>query len=146
MSRYQIFFYQTDELSRLMSMLLQHLSKEFMREIGSRSRDVYEMILPAVDMFEDGSELVIMLDMAGFEKDEIKTRLSEHFLTVTARREKIERDGMSYWEQRPLHVRKKIALPVKVSVGEDEEIKAKYENGVLTVKLPIKGVGRVTVE
>jgi HSP20 family protein len=129
-----------------MSMLLQHLSKEFMREIGARSKDVYEMILPAVDMFEDGSELVIVLDMAGFEKGEIKTRLSEHSLTVTAKREKIERDGMSYWEQRPLHVRKKIPLPVKVSVGEDEEIKAKYENGVLTVRLPIKGIGKVTVE
>ena len=37
-----------------MSMLLQHLSKEFMNEIGVKSKDVYEMILPAVDMFEDG--------------------------------------------------------------------------------------------
>lgn len=125
---------------------MQHLSKEFMREIGARSRDVYEMILPAVDMFEDGSDLVIILDMAGFSKEEIKTRLSEHYLIVTAKREKPDRDGMTYWEQRPLHVRKRIQLPVKVSVDEDEEIKAKYENGVLTVRLPIKGVGRVKVE
>ena len=129
-----------------MSMLLQHLSKEFMREIGARSRDVYEMILPAVDMFEDGSDLVIILDMAGFSKEEINTRLSEHFLIVTAKREKPERDGMTYWEQRPLHVRKRIQLPVRVSVAEDEEVRAKYENGVLTVRLPIKGVGRVKVE
>ncbi len=129
-----------------MSMLLQHLSKEFMREIGTRSRDVYEMILPAVDMFEDESDLVIVLDMAGFEKEDIKTRLSEHFITITAKREKIEKDGMSYWEQRPLSIRKKIPLPVKVSVEEDEEIKAKYLNGVLTIRLPMKGVGRVTVE
>lgn len=129
-----------------MSMLLQHLSKEFMREIGVRSRDVYELILPPVDMFEDGSELVIILDMAGFQKDDIKTNLSEDFLTVSAKREKPERDGVIHWEQRPLHVRKRIQLPVKVNVVEDEEIKAKYDNGVLTVKLPIKGVGRVKVE
>lgn len=129
-----------------MSMLLQHLSKEFMHEIGARSRDVYQMILPAVDMFEDGTDLVIVLDMAGFSKEEIKTRLSEHFLMVTAKREKPERDGMTYWEQRPLQIRKRIQLPVKVTVGEDEEIRAKYENGVLTVRLPIKGVGRVKVE
>jgi HSP20 family protein len=129
-----------------MSMLLQHLSKEFMHEIGAKSRDVYEMILPAVDMFEDGSDLVIILDMAGFQKEDIKTRLSEHFLTVSAKREKVEKDGMSYWEQRPLNVRKKIPLPVKVAVGEDDEIKAKYDNGVLTVRLPMKGVGKVTVE
>ncbi len=129
-----------------MSMLLQHLSKEFMHEIGAKSRDVYEMILPAVDMFEDGSDLVIILDMAGFQKEDIKTRLSEHLLTVSAKREKVEKDGMSYWEQRPLNVRKKIPLPVKVAVGEEDEIKAKYDNGVLTVRLPMKGVGKVTVE
>jgi HSP20 family protein len=129
-----------------MSMLLQHLSKEFMREIGARSRDVYEMILPAVDMFEDGSDLVIMLDMAGFAREDIKTRLSENSLTVTAKREKADHDGMTYWEQRPLSIQKKIPLPVKVSVSEDDEIKAKYENGILTVRLPMKGVGRVTVE
>lgn len=129
-----------------MSTLFNHLSKEFMQEIGAKSRDIYEMILPAVDIFEDGSDLVITLDMAGFDKEDIKTRLSENALTVTAKREKEERDGMTYWEQRPLNIRKKIPLPVKVSVGEDEEIKAKYANGVLTVRLPMKGVGRVTVE
>ncbi len=117
-----------------------------MHEIGVKSKEVFEMILPAVDMFEDGSDLVIVLDMAGFEKENIKTRLSEHFLTISAKREKIEKDGMSYWEQRPQSIRKKIPLPVKVSVGEDEEIKAKYENGVLTVRLPMKGMGKVTVE
>jgi len=131
-----------------MSMLLEHLSKEFMREIGVRSRDVYELISPPVDMFENGTELVVMLDMAGFEKEKIKTRLSEHSLIVSAKRDRVERDGMTYWEQRPLVVNKKITLPVKVQVDEDDQtmIKAKYENGVLTVRLPIKGVGRVIVE
>jgi HSP20 family protein len=131
-----------------MSMLLEHLSKEFMREIGVRSRDIYELIMPPVDMFEDGSELVVMLDMAGFEKEKIRTRVSEHSLIVNAKRDRVERDGMTYWEQRPLVVNKKIVLPVKVEVDEEDQgsIKAKYENGVLTVRLPIKGVGRVVVE
>jgi len=131
-----------------MSMLLEHLSKEFMREIGVKSRDIYELILPPVDMYEDGSELVVKLDLAGFEKEKIKTRLSEHSLIVSAKRDRAERDGMTYWEQRPLAVQKKISLPVKVEVDEDDEsmIKAKYENGVLTIRLPIKGVGRVVVE
>jgi HSP20 family protein len=131
-----------------MSTLLDNLSKEVMREFGVRSRDIYELILPPVDMFEDGSELVIMLDMAGFEKDKIKTRLSEHSIIVSAKRDRIERDGMTYWEQRPIVIRKKIVLPVKIEVDEDDEtlIKAKYDNGVLTIRLPIKGVGRIAVE
>lgn len=128
--------------------MLEHLSKEFMREIGVKSRDIYELILPPVDMFEDGSELVIMLDMAGFEKDKIKTRISDHSLIVSAKRDRVERDGMTYWEQRPLVVHKKITLPVKIEVEEDDQttIRAKYENGVLTVRVPINGVGRVIVE
>lgn len=117
-----------------------------MGEIGTKSKDVFELMLPAVDVFEDGSNLVIVLDMPGYTKDEIKTRLTEHHLVVSARREAEERDGMVYWEQRPLKVHKKIPLPVKVDVDEDAELVGKYENGVLTIRLPIKGVGRVRLE
>ena len=78
-----------------MSQLFGHLSREFLRDVGTKSRDVFELILPPVDMFEDGTDLVIMLDMPGFEKDKIKTRLGESNFTVTAKREPVERDGVS---------------------------------------------------
>jgi HSP20 family protein len=130
-----------------MSLLLDRLSKGLMKDVGVKSREVFEMMLPAVDMYEDGSELVIVMDMPGFEKEKIKTRLSDRFLVVSARREAEEIDGMVYWEQRPLHLSKRIALPVKIETDDDDEVLvAKYENGVLTVRLPIKGVGKVKVE
>jgi HSP20 family protein len=129
-----------------MSTLLDHLSKELMREIGARSRDVYEMILPPVDMFEDGSDLVLVIDLPGFDKNQIKTRLSENSLHISAKRERMDRDGVTYWEQRPLNINKKIVLPVKVELQEGEELHAKYENGVLAVRLPIKGATRVLIE
>ncbi len=129
-----------------MSLFLDRFSKGFMKDIGAKSREVFELMLPAVDMFEDGSELCIVMDMPGFEKGKIKTRLSEHYLTVSAKREREDRDGMIYWEQRPLRVDKKISLPVKVEMEEDQELVAKYDAGILTIRLPIKGVGRVRVE
>jgi HSP20 family protein len=125
--------------------LMKHMSRELGHDLGTRSRQFFELILPPADVFEDGSDLVIVVDMPGFDKDEIKTRLNESAFTVTARREPMERDGVSYYEQRPLRLSKRIALPVKVETG-DEEVKAKYENGVLTVRLPVKGVGRVVIE
>lgn len=129
-----------------MSLILQKLSKELMGEIGTRSREMFELMLPAVDMFEDGSSLVIQLDMPGFAKEDIKTRLTEHYLVINAKREAEDKDGMVYWEQRPLKVRKKIPLPVKVEVEEDADLVGKYENGVLTIRLPLKGIGKVRVE
>lgn len=117
-----------------------------MGEIGTRSREMFELMLPAVDMFEDGSSLVIQLDMPGFAKEDIKTRLTEHYLVINAKREAEDKDGMVYWEQRPLKVRKKIPLPVKVEVEEDADLVGKYENGVLTIRLPLKGIGKVRVE
>lgn len=125
--------------------LLKNLSQGLARDAGSKSREIFEMILPPADVFEDGSDLVIMVDMPGFQKDQIRTRLSESAFTVTAKRERIERDGVAYAEQRPLRLSKRIPLPVKVETGDDE-VKAKYDNGVLTIRLPVKGVGRVVVE
>ena len=125
--------------------LLRNLSHGLAKDMGTKSREFFELILPPADVFEDGSDLVIMVDMPGFEKEQIRTRLNETAFTVTAKRERAERDGISYSEQRPLRVSKWIALPVKVET-EDTEVKAKYENGILTVRLPIKGVGRIRVE
>ena len=129
-----------------MSQLFGHLSREFLRDIGTKSRDVFELMLPPADVFEDGSDLVIMLDMPGFDKDRIKTRLTESMLAITAKRDPVERDGITYWEQRPLRISKKIALPLRVDTSDDLETKAKYIDGILTIRLPIKGVGKIRVE
>ena len=134
-----------------MSLLLRGLSKEFMKEISARSREVYELLMPAVDMYEDGNELVVVMDLPGFEKDKIKTRLRDHFLVVSAKREKEEHDGVTYWEQRPVSINRKIPLSVKIRHDEEDEevdtkVTAKYDNGVLTVRLPFKDVGKITDE
>ncbi len=125
--------------------MLRQMSHEIGRDLSAKSRHFFEIVLPPADVFEDGSDLVIVVDIPGFQKDEIKTRLGEAAITITAKREPVERDGIAYMEQRPLRLSKRIPLPVKVEIG-DEEVKGKYENGVLTVRLPVKGVGRVVIE
>jgi HSP20 family protein len=118
----------------------------FMREIGARSREVFEFIGPAVDMFEDGSDLVVVIDLPGFEKESIRTRFGDSYLVVTAKRKKEEYDGVSYWEQRPLRLSRRIPLPVKVKKEEDTEIKATYKDGVLTIRLPMESATSIVVE
>ncbi|MDG6903835.1 MAG: Hsp20/alpha crystallin family protein [Nitrososphaerota archaeon] len=121
------------------------MSHEIGRDLSTKSRQFFELVLPPADVFEDGSDLVIVVDLPGFRKEEIKTRLNESAFTVTAKREADEKDGISYAAQRPLRLSKRIPLPVKVETG-DEEVTGKYEEGVLTVRIPIKGVGRVVIQ
>jgi HSP20 family molecular chaperone IbpA len=45
-----------------------YVAKEIMKEIGNRSREFYEFVLPPVDIYEDGTELVVIVDLPGFQK------------------------------------------------------------------------------
>ena len=52
-----------------------YVAKEIMKEIGNRSREFYEFVLPPVDIYEDGTELVVIVDLPGFQKKDIHVQL-----------------------------------------------------------------------
>jgi HSP20 family molecular chaperone IbpA len=114
-----------------------YVAKEFVKEIGNKSREFYEFVLPPIDMFEDGNELVIVIDLSGFSKKDIKLRIMEDVLSINAKREPEEVLGTTYLRQRPNHIDKKIPLPF--SVTDDEKVvgTAAYVEGVITLKIPI---------
>jgi HSP20 family molecular chaperone IbpA len=114
-----------------------YVAKEFVKEIGNKSREFYEFVLPPIDMFEDGNELVIVIDLPGFSKKDIKLRIMEDVLSINAKREPEEVLGTTYLRQRPNHIDKKIPLPF--SVTDDEKVvgTAAYVEGVITLKIPI---------
>jgi HSP20 family protein len=119
--------------------IAQYMAKEFMREISNRSKEFYEFILPPVDMIEDTNDLVVMIDLPGFAKKDIKLRIVRNVLSISAKREETENIGTVYYKHRPLQIDKKIALPIPVSDDDDEHIAgtAKYQDGVVTLKIPI---------
>lgn len=127
-----------------MSELVKNVSREIIKEIGEKSRDVFEMISPAVDVVEDGTDLLIAADLPGFNKKDIHVRVSGNTLAISAEREQLESSGMAYWRQRPLKVSRRIPLPIKVE--EEIEVTGKYENGVLQLRVPLTGVTRVKIE
>ncbi len=125
--------------------MIGNLAREFGKEISSKSREVYEVILPPIDMYSDGKDLVIEVDLPGFKKDSIITNVTENTLSISATRER-EQTATYYWEQRPLRINRTVLLPVKVDVKEGVEPSGKYDNGVLTIRLPIKGIRSVKIE
>ncbi|MFQ5968983.1 MAG: archaeal heat shock protein Hsp14 [Nitrososphaerales archaeon] len=122
------------------------MARELIREMGKKSREFFEFVMPPVDIVEDGDELVVRADMPGFEKSDINLRISDNVLTISASREPVEHAGVSYWEQRPLQVQKKIHLPIKIKEGEEAVGKAIYKHGVLEIRIPITGVGVIKIE
>jgi HSP20 family molecular chaperone IbpA len=132
-----------DALGTRMSDVAKYFSREFARELSSRSRAFFELVMPPIDIYEEGSELVVVADMAGFDKSTIKTTLNGSVLTIAARREAPE-GAVYYWEQRPMRIHRVVPLPIPPD--PEGEVGAKYEDGVLTVRIPVKGARSVKVE
>jgi HSP20 family molecular chaperone IbpA len=114
-----------------------YMAKELVKELDSKSREFYEFVMPAIDMIEDGNDLVIMIDLPGFAKKDINLRITGNVLAINAKRERGETLGTVYYRHRPTKIEKRIVLPI--SVKEEERVvgKATYENGVATLKIPI---------
>ena len=126
--------------------LVKYMAKELMKEIGNKSREFFEFVTPPVDIVEDDNELVIIADLAGFDKKDISLRINDNVLTISATREPVEHAGTSYWKQRPLRVEKKIHLPIKIKEGEEALGKATYEKGVLEIRIPITGRATISIQ
>jgi HSP20 family protein len=122
-----------------------YMVKEVMREIGNKSREFYEFILPPVDMILQNDSLIVTIDMPGFDKKEIKLRLNGNILSINAKRED-ETEGTIIWKQRPRLIDKKVRLPIEVKDDEDLAASAKYRDGVLTLTIPTKTGKNITVE
>jgi HSP20 family protein len=122
-----------------------YMVKEVMKEIGNKSREFYEFILPPVDMILQNDSLIVTIDMPGFDKKEIKLRLNGNILSISAKRED-ETEGTVVWRQRPRIIDKKVRLPIEVKDDEDLGASAKYRDGVLTLTIPTKTGKNITVE
>ena len=115
------------------------MAKELMRELGNKSREFYEFVMPALDMYEDSSDLVILIDLPGFSKQDISLRILDNVLTISAKRQKDEytNTGTIYIRQRPLHINKKVPLPIRVTEEDQVLGSATYVEGVVTLRIPI---------
>ena len=117
-----------------------YMAKEVIREINNKSKEFYEFILPPVDMVEDGNDLLVIIDLPGFKKTDINLRITKNMLSIKANKKTEEYDGPVYFRHRPIKIDKKILLPFSI---EDQEITgtAKYGDGTITVRIPLKKQG-----
>ncbi len=123
--------------------LIKHMAKDAIREIGNKSREFYEFVLPPVDMRLEDNNLIVTIDIPGFNKEDIKLSIHRNVLSIYA--EKKEKDSVKdevICKQRPNIIDKRIRLPIRIKEGEEKVDSAKYTNGVLTIKISINNRGK----
>jgi len=111
---------------------------------AERKKGFFESIMPPIDIVEDNGNLIITLDIPGLKKEDIIVEISSAYLKIQANRK------LDYGEKVLVHVRqrperfyKRILLPVSV---EESKAVSRYENGVLTVTVPIVQAAKIKVE
>ena len=117
------------------------LVKEVVKEIGNRSKEFYEFVLPPVDIHLEEGGIRIVIDMPGFAKEDIELNLCGDLLSVRAQREPAGLDTI-VTSQRPGRIDKKIRLPIQGRPDEERIESARYADGVLTVVIPVASDGR----
>ncbi|WP_158508773.1 Hsp20/alpha crystallin family protein [Thermosulfidibacter takaii] len=92
---------------------------------------------PPVDMYEEDGKLVIIADIPGFDKDEIKIEVKPNQLVISGDRrkrisEEIPEENVYRFERYFDKFSRTIYLPFEVN---PDSAKAKYEKGTVTITL-----------
>jgi len=121
--------------------LVKHVAKEFFKEIDDKSREFFEFVLPPIDLHEENDNLIVTVDIPGFDKSDIKVSMNSNVLSINAEK-KDNKNGRTIMKQRPRVIDKKMRLPITVKEGEEKVNSAKYADGVLTIEIPITKKGK----
>ena len=121
--------------------LVKHVAKEFFKEIDDKSREFFEFVLPPIDLHEENDNLIVTVDIPGFDKGDINVSMNGNVLSINAEK-KDNKNGRTIMKQRPRVIDKKMRLPITVKEGEEKVNSAKYADGVLTIEIPIIKKGK----
>lgn len=92
--------------------------------------------LPAADLYETKDELIVELDVPGFDEKELALEVTDHTLVIKGERmkEKDETDRTFYLHERlEKHFERQFKLPPEADV---QHAKANFRTGVLEVHVP----------
>jgi HSP20 family protein len=134
-------------LQQEMDLMMRRLTGESTPLFGLSTRTW----VPAVDMFHRGDDLVIRAELPGIDPDnDVDITFQEGVLTIRGERRHEERtdgEGMHGFESAVGSFSRSVALPDGV---KEEDIRARYENGILEVVVPgvaeMTGAKRIPIE
>lgn len=89
------------------------------------------------DIYEEDNNYVIEMDVPGFKKEDINMELDDGYLKISAEKksDSKEKDGKKY-VRRERHCYSKCERQFYVGNIKDEDIKAKFKDGILKISVP----------
>jgi HSP20 family protein len=92
--------------------------------------------IPAIDIYEEGNDVIVKAELPGMKKEDIDISLSEDTITLSGEKKaehKIEKRGFYRYESSYGSFCRSMTLPSDV---QPEKVKAEFKNGVLEVRMP----------
>ena len=90
-------------------------------------------VIPNVDVYENSSEILLIVDLPGISKDDLQIDLDKDQLTIEARRRVAHEHRPHSQEFRPLDYRRSFAIPVGI---DRDKVDAELKSGILRLRLP----------
>ena len=121
-----------DRVFKEMHDIMTEMEREFNAMRKEYTQD-YKM--PLVDMYETDDELVVLMELPGVRKEDITLNVSSNSIEVNAELSEEKEEQVKRYHKKERIIKRyyrSITLPVKVSTDND---KAKYENGMLVIRL-----------
>ena len=89
------------------------------------------------DIYEEDNNYIIEMDVPGFKKEDINMELDDGYLKISAEKksDSEEKDGKKY-VRRERHCYSKCERQFYVGNIKDEDIKAKFKDGILKISVP----------
>jgi HSP20 family protein len=126
------FYDPHSEVNRLFDEMFSNLGST----TGRQQRTQQTQWAPALDVVQDDGDLLVRAELPGVKRDDVEITLHERVLTISGeRRAEEQREGSGYYvrERRYGSFRRNLVLPHDVEEGQ---ISARFEDGVLEVRVP----------
>jgi HSP20 family protein len=114
--------------------------ENFLTDIPSVFRSDFAETTPSVNVREKNDSYVVEVAAPGLKKEDFKVNLDNDILTISSEKEMKTEDQDERFTRREFSYssfERSFTLP---NTAEAEKIEAKYENGILGIKIPKKEV------
>lgn len=95
------------------------------------------MAMPAIDVYEDGNDIVVQAEVPGISKDALEISLDGAMLTISGSREeqtKVKEEQYYRCERSYGSFSRSVELPRDVQVSKAQTT---FTNGLLEIRLPV---------